>query len=122
MGLDMYAGALRLKPNKVVDFELPDDREELFYWRKHPDLHGWMKQLYRQKGGTDEDFNCVAVLLEEEDLDALEEDLRVANLPPTRGCFFGESTDHDVTEDFEFIAKARQAIKHGKSVYYTSWW
>ena len=77
MGLDMYAW--RVKAADVVsDFEVAKDNndfsklEEIFYWRKHHDLHGWMENLYREKGGTEESFNCVKVRLTKEDLERLE--------------------------------------------------
>ena len=42
-----------------VNFKLDDlpDVEQIHYWRKHPNLHGWMEDLYRAKGGAAE-FNC----------------------------------------------------------------
>lgn len=52
MGLDMYACTLREQPATPVDFKA-EEVSELHYWRKHPNLHGWMEQLYREKGGTD---------------------------------------------------------------------
>ena len=51
MGLDMYALTTTEKPASAVDFDA-DAHSELHYWRKHPDLHGWMEKLYREKGGA----------------------------------------------------------------------
>jgi len=48
-----------------------DNRDEIAYWRKHPNLQGWMEQLWREKGGKGE-FNCVDVELTREDLKQLE--------------------------------------------------
>jgi hypothetical protein len=75
MGLDMYAYALARKPAAPVDFEA-DDGIEIHYWRKHPNLHGWMERCYRAKGGTNADFNCVNVQLTADDIDALEQAVR----------------------------------------------
>lgn len=94
---------------------------DLHDWRKHPNLHGWMEQLYREKGGEKE-FNCVNLQLTEEDLDKLENDIRDSNLPETHGFFFGESTTGTQKGDLEFITVARQSINEGSDVYYTSWW
>jgi hypothetical protein len=33
----------------------------MHYWRKHPDLHGWMEKLCRAKGGKFDDFNLAPV-------------------------------------------------------------
>jgi len=121
MGLDMYAQTMAEKPDSPVDFE-PEQYEELHYWRKHPNLHGWMERLYREKGGADASFNCVPVVLTADDLDRLEADIRAGRLPHTDGFFFGESYGSEIDDDLKFIAKARAAIESGLTVYYTSWW
>jgi hypothetical protein len=121
MGLDMYAFATdaAIPP---VDFKAPDDQSELHYWRKHPNLHGWMRNLYRDKGGDDADFNCVPVRLDASDLDALEDAIKRNELPETHGFFFGESDGSEKTEDLQFIHKAREALAEDRNVYYWSWW
>ncbi len=123
MGLDMNAFATKAKPATEVDFSTKNFEDtELHYWRKHPNLHGWMESLYYEKGGEADSFNCVPVVLDNEDLDVLEEDIKSGNLPDTAGFFFGQSDGDEVDGDLEFVAKAREAIKEGKTVYYTSWW
>ena len=123
MGLDMYAFSTKAKPTTEVDFSTKNfDVEELHYWRKHPNLHGWMQNLYDMKGGTSPDFNGDCVVLDSEDLENLEEDIKDGNLPDTSGFFFGQTDGDEVDGDLEFVAKAREAIKEGKTVYYTSWW
>jgi len=95
---------------------------ELAYWRKHPNLQGWMEDLYHEKGG-EEEFNCVDLELTLEDLDALEESLDEEALPETAGFFFGgNADDHYAEADREFIREARAAIKQGYTVIYSSWW
>jgi hypothetical protein len=121
MGLDMYAFATRTAPATPVDFSA-DESQELAYWRKHPNLHGWMEHLYRAKGGTAEDFNCVNLQLDAADLDALEHAVRSKTLPPTVGFFFGQTDGSEYGEDLAFIARAREALARGEAVYYTSWW
>jgi hypothetical protein len=121
MGLDMYAFTTGADI-PAVDFKQPDDSAELFYWRKHPNLHGWMEELYRAKGGSEDDFNCVPVRLEKADIDALETIVNGDNLPFTTGFFFGESLPEDKNDDLNFVQKARAALNEGKRVYYTSWW
>ena len=125
MGLDMYAFSTKAKPKTDVDFETKNFKpEEVFYWRKHPNLHGWMQSLYDMKGGTSDSFNGDCVVLDIVDLDNLEADIREGNLPDTSGFFFGESSngDEENENDLLFVTKAREAIKEGKTVYYTSWW
>ena len=95
---------------------------ELAYWRKHPNLQGWMEDLWLSKGGEGE-FNCVDLELEIEDLDLLEQSLDESALPETVGFFFGaNSDDHYSEQDREFIVQARASIKQGYKVIYHSWW
>jgi hypothetical protein len=138
MGLDMHAYKTKAKftkdtdfsdeiygkaENGGIDYENPVvDIEEISYWRKHPNLHGWMEQLYRKKGGTDPSFNGDTVLLTEEDIDNLKIAVLTGSLPSTSGFFFGDSKQEINFADLEFIEKAKQAIKEGYTVYYDSSW
>ncbi len=139
MGLDQYATARRGQPVKHEErYEVTDtegnvseevdvyysyeDSIELAYWRKHPNLQGWMQDLYYEKGGEGE-FNCVDLELTLEDLDALEATLDEEELPETVGFFFGSNADdHYAETDREFIREARAAIKQGYTIVYSSWW
>jgi hypothetical protein len=122
MGLDQFAYRSKAKYTSQVDFVRDDADEEFFYWRKHPNLHGWMEAIYRAKGGSKEKFNCTAVILEGGDIDILEKAVENNALPQTSGFFFGASRPEDKVRDLEFISRAREAIRDGFSVYYTSWW
>ena len=123
MGLDQYATAG--KGESSVDdegFTCYEESMELAYWRKHPNLQGYMQQLWHEKG-NDGEFNCVDLELTLKDLDALEDALDSKELPQTSGFFFGSnSDDHYEEQDREFIAQARDAIKQGYTVIYYSWW
>lgn len=121
MGLDMYALALDEPLDRPVEMEIAET-EPLHYWRKHPNLHGWMRNLYFEKGGTDKDFNCAPLQLTVEDLDRLEEDVRNSNLPFTEGFFFGASQGDETPDDLKFIAKARAALAEGLILIYSAWW
>lgn len=123
MGLDQYA--------YCVDNN--GEREELAYWRKHPNLQGWMENLWEEKGrpGLTEgnsgdilgDFNCIPVELTREDLDSLETAILNNKLPSTGGFFFGDNSDEYYREqDLDFIKKAREALDAGLPVMYDSWW
>ena len=120
MGLDMTAYSLENAPEAEVDFPCGGNLVEIAYWRKHPNLHGWMEQLYRKKGGADEYFNCSAVALSTEDINKLEKELD--NLPPTTGFFFGHSRPEDRHLDLAFIARAREEIAKGRTICYSAWW
>ena len=123
MGLDQYATARRGEAKTDDEgFTYYEDSMELSYWRKHPNLQGWMEDLYHEKGGEQE-FNCVDLELTLDDLDALEESLDEEALPETVGFFFGtDSSIHYAEQDREFIREARAAMKKGYTVVYSSWW
>ena len=105
---------------------------EIAYWRKHPNLHGWMERLWIDKGrpGFEEDaadrdpmFNGVELELTAEDLDALERAVKKRQLPKTSGFFFGDDADrHYYENDLEFIRKARSELFFGLKVFYNSSW
>jgi len=127
MGLDMYAFAVHAD-NAKGDFEFvseDDTKEEFMYWRKHNALHSWMQKLYRAKGGTAEDFNCIPLRLTQEDLLALIADAKAQKLQSAVGFFWGTNYDYDdeiANQDIEFAHKALAKIDQGYAVYYDSWW
>jgi len=115
MGLDQYAG-VRQEDGTF---------EEIAYWRKHPNLQGWMKKLYKIKGGNKE-FNGVDVELSIDDVDKLKRAVLNNQLPTTIGFFFG-SNDRAKNirykeHDLEFCSNAQKAIEAGEKVVYKSSW
>ena len=126
MGLDMYAFIVDADKvgDKVTDVALGDGATEICYWRKFNALHGWMEDLYRQKGGSKESFNCTTLRLDLKDLDRLEMDTGNNKLIPRNGFFFGvqEIDSEDLKSVATFVKVARQAIADGKAVFYDSWW
>ena len=118
MGLDQYAFT-----------GTEEKREDVFYWRKHNRLQGWMEELYRRKGGMEE-FNCVDVELTLEDIDQLEATILNKTLPETQGFFFGNDSYKDYEDDeygykkddITFIEKAKKILNNGNKLYYSSWW
>ena len=131
MGLDMYA---RTAPASAVgdaqvDFEMPANAPEIAYWRKFNALHGWMEQLYREKGGAKE-FNCTPVRLTEGDIAQLQVALACTYaqtpgaLKPVQGFFFGAQEVYpEHLEDLQgFLAQARIAFAHDQAVFYYAWY
>lgn len=115
MGLDMYAYA--------ADKAGLGDGRELAYWRKHPNLHGWMEQLAESKNLEYGSFNGVELELTWEDLDKLEHVVRRRKLPGTSGFFFGNNADEHYSEsDLAFVKAARAEIFSGLRVFYNSSW
>ena len=120
MGLDMMAYAVD------ADFEetAKPNNETIAEWRKHPNLHGWMEQLWRERtGNKDDNFNCQEVELTLKDLDNLFEDICLNRLPATTGFFYGSDADSYYKQnDKFFVADAKAKIAEGKKVFYNSWW
>jgi hypothetical protein len=122
MGLDMYAYAA-VKANEEWG---TGSQREIAYWRKHPNLHGWMEQLWRSRNtdpSADPMFNGIELELTWEDLDQLDEDIQNNRLPSTSGFFFGDDSDNYYREqDLEFVRKARTELFTGLKVFYNSSW
>lgn len=111
MGLDMY-----LNGNKFfwTDWEHPENnptedgfkvRErslELGYWRKHPDLHGYIVKTFAD--GVDE---CQEIELSSDDLDRIIAAVKGADLPETKGFFFGKSDGSETEEDLKILEGAK---------------
>lgn len=106
---------------------------ELAYWRKHPNLEGFMSQLWESRGkpGVDTNyenswgsgFNGIELELTWKDLNDLERAVTEGTLPETRGFFFGKNSDaHYREQDLQFIRDARAEIFTGLRVFYRSSW
>jgi hypothetical protein len=134
MGLDQYAtahkgegkfatttwkladGGERVETHADMEWE---DSMELAYWRKHPNLQGFMEEKWCGEG----EFNCVDIELDLKDIDELEEAVKGSDLPDTGGFFFGgDSSEHYKEQDLQFCADARKALEDGYTVVYSSWW
>lgn len=137
MGLDMYAyvAARAGQQREYYDGAEWNDTakdyvntkvskpREIAYWRKHPNLHGWMETLAEQKKLKYDTFNGVEMELTAEDLDALERDVKKRRLPHTSGFFFGNNSDqHYYDHDLAFIKAARTEMFMGLKVFYNSSW
>jgi hypothetical protein len=136
MGLDMYAYVATkagAQQEYWDQYEVDSDQRtvvrprEIAYWRKHPNLHGWMAEqwIIHQTGGegTPEQFNGIELELTQEDLDELEQCVLEGSLPSTSGFFFGnEADDYYKEQDLEFIKNARAELFCGLKVFYNSSW
>ncbi len=113
MGLDMYLTGEKLR---IYDWENPQNNEmedgfrvksrelDLGYWRKHPDLHGFIVESFAN--GVDE---CQRIRLEIGDIMAIIRAIEENSLPHTEGFFFGES-ENDEDQKAEAIGIFRKAF------------
>ena len=157
MGLDMYAyvaakagaqaefseGASWDKEKGAMVNPNATEPREIAYWRKHPNLHGWMQRLWVRKTNerlaqdlsprdepgwwTEPDrageFNGVELELTWDDLEQLEQDIRDEKLPDTSGFFFGRNADDEYREhDLKFVREAKAEAFLGLKVFYNSSW
>ena len=137
MGLDMYAYVATREGQQRDYYEGAEWNDtakdyvntkvnkprEIAYWRKHPNLHGWMERLAEQKKLSYDSFNGIEMELTAEDLDELERAVTHRQLPATSGFFFGDNKDqlyHD--QDLAFIKAARTEMFMGLKVFYNSSW
>ena len=128
MGLDQYA-YVAAKAGVMNDYYEQDaasngvtQPREIAYWRKHPNLQGWMQRLWESQGNEGE-FNGDELELTWADLDALELAVTHGQLPATGGFFFGRNADEEYREsDLEFIKAARAELFLGLKVFYNSSW
>jgi len=134
MGLDMYAyvAAKAGEMNAYYDshdlaessplLPKPPKPREIAYWRKHPNLHGWMHRLWESQGNSGE-FNGDELELTWEDIEQLELDIRNKKLPGTTGFFFGnDADDHYREDDLAFVRNAKAELFCGLKVFYNSSW
>ena len=100
---------------------------QICYWRKHPNLHGWMARLWLTREANalreTDNFNGIELELTAEDLDNLEATVKARELPATSGFFFGSDADtHYYNDDLKFIQEARAEMFFGLKVFYNSSW
>lgn len=144
MGLDMYAYSAAYSGQYKLyweNFEKGDNSVskplDIMYWRKHPNLQGWMENLWVEKGRPGhmgdwledfegnryQEFNNIELELTWEDLDKLEEDIKNKKLPHTVGFFYGENSDeYYYDKDLSFIKAAKADLFMGLKVFYSSSW
>ena len=129
MGLDMYLNGETYyswgHPNYTArPYPIKTTTFELGYWRKHPNLHGYIVQTFAN--GEDD---CGSISLCEERLETLIKAIEEGGLPHTEGFFFGASdcTPEERAEDLKIIKGALSWLRTDekncyKSVSYQASW
>ena len=99
MGLDMYLQGEKFfwtnlddpDANRKEDgLQVRSLRVKLGYWRKHPNLHGYIVKNFAD--GLDE---CQEIELERENILQIIEAVKTRKLPETEGFFFGRSANDE---------------------------
>lgn len=136
MGLDMYlCGRKSLMENfKEPARNRTEDGHrvsiveiDLGYWRKHPDLHGFIVQNFAEGQDT-----CQEIDLGEADLQKVVEAVERGELPETEGFFFGSSQGYwqspeGVEETTKYLMGAIRWLRSAppderRSLYYQASW
>lgn len=104
-------------------------KELIATWRKHPDLHGWMENRWREQTGSTEIFNCVDFELCEADILDCMEAVKTNSLPCTDGPSFGDENEwtaeqraRQKQEDITVLEDALRRLQAGECIVYSSWW
>jgi hypothetical protein len=117
MGLDQYL---------FVQETEGSDPEEKFYWRKHPNLQGFMEREWRKLPESQGDFNCAPLVITPEILERLEVCIHPSRatdaLPNTSGFFFGKSDGYYDDQDRQMLEFCKGALAKGHKITYDSWW
>jgi hypothetical protein len=121
MGLDMMIYRRNKDATERGDFQ----GEEIAYWRKHPNLHGFIVKEFA--AGRDD---CQQIPLDSKKMLTLIRAIMERKLPETTGFFFGSSpsTDNELTfvlqqlEDMNQLAKAIEALQDGYEIFYQASW
>jgi hypothetical protein len=131
MGLDMYLSGKKytktrgdIVPEVEDGFRVKEKILELGYWRKHPNLHGFIVQEFAK--GKDE---CQEIELSRNDLFRILEAAEVDAFPETTGFFFGTSLPEHKDDTIQIIRSAIKWLDQGKDdedhyrwvVYRASW-
>lgn len=109
MGLDMYLTGRKFIMPMLLDlkedgFPLRSKSFELGYWRKHPNLHGYIVQSFAGGMDTCQDIDltspgriCTIIAA-----------VKARKLPYTEGCFFGvsDASPERVAEDIRIFESA----------------
>lgn len=131
MGLDMYLTGEKYfftcpsddaRIPREDGFEVRNHILRLGYWRKHPNLHGYIVNTFAD--GVD---NCESVFLDEHGIEDIIAAITAETLPYTEGFFFGATDGTEKGEDLRIFTAALawlRAEEQGvwKSVHYRASW
>lgn len=116
MGLDMYLfKRINVNPDPVD--------EEIGYWRKQPNLHGFIANEF--SGGS---TNVEEIHLNQDKLEKIIKAVEGDVLPETQGFFFGTHDHGDEMKKYtiKVFREAQEFLKQNRDnnveVFYYAWW
>jgi hypothetical protein len=107
MGLDQYLNGRKFygryndHPRTEDGFVIEEIQIALGYWRKHPNLHGYIVKEFND--GND---NCQDIELTAEQIKQIIEAVQEDKLPTTEGFFFGHSDGSEQQETLDILGRA----------------
>ena len=102
MGLDMYLiGQRCFTRDDGTTRQLIGERYDLGYWRKHPNLHGYIVREFAD--GIDD---CREIVIGELAIRQILAAIREEQLPHTTGFYFGESDGTEKESDLAIFSEA----------------
>lgn len=133
MGLDIYLSGKKFywtnwrEPEKNITedgFKLTEKQIELGYWRKHPNLHGFIVKTFAK-----EIDDCKEIELDEQDIDTIISAIKEKLLPYTEGFYFGksENSEEEKEQDIKIFDEAKKWLLTkekgvSKSIVYQASW
>lgn len=131
MGLDMYLTGKKFRftdwnnpANNLKEdgFEVLEHVLRLGYWRKHPNLHGYIVNTFAE--GVDE---CQEITLSAENIETVIQAVKEGKLPETSGFFFGNTDGTETEEDLRILTAALAWLQTkderiSKSIIYRASW
>ncbi len=105
MGLDMFLTGERhwYERSERKRGDKKAEQYDLGYWRKHPDLHGFIVEEF-----ADGEDDCRDIELTRDRIGRILAAVKNGELPETTGFFFGtsEKTDERIANDLEIFEDA----------------
>jgi len=94
---------------------------KFFNWNSYHNLHYWMENLYRFKGGKEKEFNQIPIELSKNDILNLEKTIEHKMLGTPWVNMSNDSYDEQtIKNDLKFTKCAMEYILNNKKIYYKS--
>jgi len=123
MGLDMYLFGEVFFSEARNRGERRGEYYNLGYWRKHPNLHGYIVKTF-----ADGEDDCQRIYFSAANIRQILAAIKAKELPVTEGFFFGESDGSEYEEDIRVFSESLDWLEEEtppnewRDVYYQASW